>query len=177
MRNSIIPHSPYFLSSSCGSVEVIVPGEAILDLTASGPVDDAAEYWAQDGRTWGWGEVDPADVAADLAEYGAWDEEDLADEDQNRERFLWTASGQVADGEDPDEHRVAPSVLWSLKRGDGPGHLADLLAWGVAFPDEEAAEILAALEGEEGDLAAACRVALAYDDRSGLEGLGYQIQG
>ena len=177
MRDTILPHSPYWISSSCGRVEVVVPGETLIDLTASGPVDDAAEYWSHEGRTWGWGDVDPSDVAVDLAEYGAWDEEDLKDEDQNRERFLWTASGMVTEGEDPDGHRVLHGVLWSLRRGDGAGSLADLLAWGVAFPDDEAAEILAALDGEEGDVAAACRVALAYDDRSGLEGLGFQIRG
>ena len=177
MRDIIDPHSPYWLSSSCGRVEITVPGQAILDLSASGPVDDAAEYWAQDGRSWGWGDVDPQDLARDLAEYGGWDEEDLKDEDANRERFLWTASGMVADADDPDEHRVVHSVLWSLKRGDGPGILADLLAAGVVFSEEDDDQILAALEGEEGDLAAACRVALAYGDLSGLKGLGYQIQG
>ena len=177
MRDTIDPQSPYFLSSSCGRVEIVVPGQAILDLSASGPVDDAAEYWAQDGRSWGWGDVDPQDLARDLAEYGGWDEEDLKDEDANRERFLWTASGMVADADDPDEHRVVHSVLGGLKRGDGPGHLADLLAAGVAFLDEEANRILDLLDKEDGDVAASCRVALAYDDRSGLEGLGYQIQG
>jgi hypothetical protein len=176
MRDSIQPDSPYFLSSSCGRVEVVVPGQAILDLSASGPVDDAAEYWSQEGRTWGWGDVDPRDVARDLAEYGAWDEEDLKDEDLNRERFLWTAACSVAEEAEPDEHRVIHSVLWGLKRGDGPGHLADLLAAGVAFLDEEAAQMLAALDEEEGDVAASCRVALAYDDRTGLEGLGFSIR-
>lgn len=178
MRDAIEPQSLYFLSSSCGRVEVIVPGQAILDLSASGPVDDAAAYWSQEGRTWGWQDVDPQDVARDLSEYGAWDEGDLKDDEANRERFLWTASGQVADGEDPDEHRVVHSVLWSLRRGDGPGHLADLLAAGVAFPDEEARDIISVLGfWEDGDLAAACRVALAYDDWSGLEGLGYTLRG
>lgn len=177
MRDSILPSSPYWVSSSCGRVEVVVPGQAILDLSASGPVDDAAEYWAQEGRTWGWEDVDPQDVASELAEYGAWDEEDLKDEDANRERFLWTAAGLLINADDPDGYRVLHGVLWSLRRGDGPGSLADLLAAGVVFSEEDDDQILAALEGEEGDLAAACRVALAYGDLSGLEGLGYQLRG
>ena len=54
--------------------------------------------------------------------------------------------------------------------------LAQRLADGEAFPWEEALTLTDALEEEEGDLAAAVRVALAYDDRSGLEGLGFQVR-
>lgn len=55
--------------------------------------------------------------------------------------------------------------------------LAQRLADGEAIPWEEALALTNALEGEEGDLAAAVRVALAYDDLSGLEGLGFQVRG
>ena len=55
--------------------------------------------------------------------------------------------------------------------------LAQRLADGEAFPWEEALALVDALDGQEGDLAAACRVALAYDDRTGLEGLGYTVRG
>ena len=173
MRDSIQSDSLYWISSSCGRIELAVPGEAIVDLSASGPIDDAAEYWS--ARV-DWSGVSPEDLARDLSEYGAWDEAELEDEEANRRRFLWTACGGLADSEDPDEDRVIHSVLWSLRRGDGPGHLADMLAAGLAFPEDEASDMLAALESEGGDLAAACRVALAYDDRTGLEGLGYSIR-
>ena len=55
--------------------------------------------------------------------------------------------------------------------------LAQRLADGEAIGWRAGLLLLKALDGQEGDLAAACRVALAYDDRSGLEGLGYKIQG
>ena len=65
--------------------------------------------------------------------------------------------------------------------------LAQRLADGEAFPWDEALALTEALETArqealaltdalEGDLAAACRVALAYDDRTGLEGLGYTVR-
>jgi len=41
----------------------------------------------------------PADLlAAELAEYGAWDENELKDHAQNLQRILWIAAGDIADG-------------------------------------------------------------------------------
>ena len=41
--------------------------------------------------------LDPADVAAELKEYGAWDQEELADHEQNLQRILWIAAGNIID--------------------------------------------------------------------------------
>lgn len=43
--------------------------------------------------------VDPEDLRRDLAEHGAWDDEELADHDANLERLVWIAANDVA--EDP----------------------------------------------------------------------------
>lgn len=61
--------------------------------------------------------------------------------------------------------------------------LAHALAEGRAFLHEEAREILDALEWidphdlDVPDLWSAVRVALAYDDRTGLQGLGFTVEG
>lgn len=39
--------------------------------------------------------IDPALIAAELREYGAWDEVELKDESQNRARILWIAAGDI----------------------------------------------------------------------------------
>ncbi len=46
--------------------------------------------------------IDPSVLAAELSEYGAWDETELADHEQNLQRVLWIASGDIIerDGED-----------------------------------------------------------------------------
>lgn len=36
-----------------------------------------------------------ADIALELKEYGAWNEDELSDEDANRERFLWTVAFNI----------------------------------------------------------------------------------
>jgi hypothetical protein len=39
--------------------------------------------------------LDPSDVAKELKGYGAWDDEELADHDENVLRLLWIAAGEI----------------------------------------------------------------------------------
>ena len=39
----------------------------------------------------------PATVADELREYGAWDDEELADHDENLSRVLWLACGDIVE--------------------------------------------------------------------------------
>jgi hypothetical protein len=41
--------------------------------------------------------IDPALLAKELSEYGAWDETELADHGQNLQRLVWIAAGDIAD--------------------------------------------------------------------------------
>jgi hypothetical protein len=38
-------------------------------------------------------------IREELQEYGAWDDEELADEARNRERIVWLAAGNIRDEE------------------------------------------------------------------------------
>lgn len=42
--------------------------------------------------------LDPAELRAELQDYGAWDESELEDHAQNLQRILWIAAGNIADG-------------------------------------------------------------------------------
>jgi len=42
--------------------------------------------------------IDPAAIRAELREYGAWSDEELGDETQNRARILWIAAGNIVEG-------------------------------------------------------------------------------
>ena len=42
--------------------------------------------------------IDPAILRDELREYGAWGENELADHDQNLQRLLWLAAGDIVDG-------------------------------------------------------------------------------
>lgn len=39
--------------------------------------------------------LDPDKLRTELQEYGAWDEQELADHNENLNRILWIAAGQV----------------------------------------------------------------------------------
>jgi hypothetical protein len=41
--------------------------------------------------------IDPALLREELNGYGAWDEQELADHDQNLQRILWLAAGSIID--------------------------------------------------------------------------------
>jgi len=41
--------------------------------------------------------ISTKDIAAELQKYGAWDEEELKDDDLNRKRILWIACGYIRD--------------------------------------------------------------------------------
>ena len=40
--------------------------------------------------------IDPEVLRSELREYGAWDAKELADHDQNIQRILWIAAGDIA---------------------------------------------------------------------------------
>lgn len=39
--------------------------------------------------------IDPGEIRAELSEYGAWDEAELADDQANRSRVVWIAAGNI----------------------------------------------------------------------------------
>ena len=41
--------------------------------------------------------INPETLKGELREYGAWDSKELADHDQNLQRLLWLAAGDISD--------------------------------------------------------------------------------
>lgn len=41
--------------------------------------------------------IDPEKIAAELREYGAWDDAELQDRQANRERIIWIAAGNITE--------------------------------------------------------------------------------
>ena len=48
---------------------------------------------------------EPADLAAELKEYGAWDTRELADHERNLIRMLWLAAGEICDRVMTDDYQ------------------------------------------------------------------------
>lgn len=75
-----------------------LPQECIEDCSASGAVDDAVAYWIEEPRVAAvFAQLKPRDLRECLRGYGAWDDDELADDDANRRRILWIACGNFRD--------------------------------------------------------------------------------
>lgn len=80
--------------ASFNRFNLLIPGEAIAECSHPGPCDNDVAFWRE--------KVDLSNVPADalrdeLREYGAWDADELSDDDANRSRILWIACGNIAD--------------------------------------------------------------------------------
>lgn len=70
--------------------------EAIDDLSGGGSKDEAAAFWADLGRTRF--EATADQIRAHLKELGAWDDSELADDEANLRRLVWTVANDIAEG-------------------------------------------------------------------------------
>lgn len=72
-----------------------MPREAVADCSHQGSCDDDVAYWAPliarpESAT-------PETLAACLKGYGAWDAEELADNEANWRRLVWIAAGDISE--------------------------------------------------------------------------------
>lgn len=101
----------YWYTSSSGKIEFQMPGECVIDCSASGSVDDAVDYWRNQLSL----DLDPDLVRSVLGECGAWDEEELQDNQANMERLIWIAACDIKESiASGDYHREI-----ALDRFDG----------------------------------------------------------
>ena len=105
MNSELNPSALYW--ASFNRFELRLPGECVDDCSQSGAVDFAVAYWAPKIRA----QVDqdnfrnkptPDSIRAELKEYGAWDSDELADDDANWQRLVWLAACDIAESDGPD---------------------------------------------------------------------------
>lgn len=102
---TINPDALYW--ASFNRFELRLPGRCVLDCSHSGPCDDDVAHWVPRIRrqveTDAFRNAPTADaIRAELKEYGAWDADELADDEQNWHRLVWIAAGNISDSEMPD---------------------------------------------------------------------------
>lgn len=115
MKTTLNPTALYW--ASFNRFELRLPGQAVLDIAQSGSNDVAVARWVDDPRI-EWSErVSCASVRAELSEYGAWDESQLADNKANRRRILWQAAWQIAEDDAPDFSAPVEPVSAANARG------------------------------------------------------------
>lgn len=99
MRRSIASEKLYW--APFNRFELRLPGQAIIDCSASGSVDNAVAYWAPRIVNEWPDRCTPKAIRKELSEYGAWGDDELADDAQNWGRLIWIAACNIAECE-PD---------------------------------------------------------------------------
>lgn len=105
MENTIDPTALYWASFE--RFELRLPGQCVLDCSHQGDCAGDVAYWVpriraqaeQDGFPNG-----PTDekIAQELRDCGAWDDDELADRDQNWHRLVWIAACNIQDDDERD---------------------------------------------------------------------------
>lgn len=70
---------------------VNLPNEATEDCSAQGDVSEACEYWADKIEI----EATPGDIRSELKEWGAWEDDELTDDDKNKARIIWISACNI----------------------------------------------------------------------------------
>jgi len=88
-----------YWSTSSGRIELNITKRQAAGASHPGPCDaEVLELSQAPAIRRQLEHIDPALLRAELAEYGAWDETELADHAQNLQRLVWLAAGDIADG-------------------------------------------------------------------------------
>lgn len=102
MRADIDQDKSYWWLEGMGRFEFKMPGQAVLDCHHQGACDEDVEYWLPKAREW-LKDVSDEDLNAALKEYGAWDEEEREDRDDNIRRLIWIAAGDIQEDDKAEE--------------------------------------------------------------------------
>lgn len=87
-----------WFTSSSGRIELQMTMEQAESVSHSGECDeDVQELSKVSAIADQMAKIDPALLSAELKEYGAWDEDERADHEQNLQRLLWLAGGDIAE--------------------------------------------------------------------------------
>lgn len=89
-----------WFTSSHGTIEIEMTMAQAQSATHPGPCDHDVMALSQNRKIRRQLErIDPEVLRKELREYGAWDDEDLADHAQNLQRILWIAAGDIVENQ------------------------------------------------------------------------------
>jgi hypothetical protein len=92
-----------WFTSSSGRIELRMTMEQAESASHSGECDDDVQELSRvPAIAEQLAKIDPSLLSAELKEYGAWDDEERADHDQNLQRILWLAAGDITEQEGCD---------------------------------------------------------------------------
>jgi hypothetical protein len=81
--------------ASFNRFELELPQQCVNDCSHSGPCDEDCAFWARKLPIPA--SISFAAIKVELKEYGAWDADELDDQDANWRRLIWIAACNIAD--------------------------------------------------------------------------------
>jgi hypothetical protein len=92
-----------FYTRGCGRIEIEMSMEQAQSASHQGRCDDDVAMLAAEPDIAAQLEKIKPDVLRDeLRDYGAWDADELADHEQNLQRIVWLAAGDIVENEHDD---------------------------------------------------------------------------
>jgi hypothetical protein len=87
-----------WFTSSHGTIEIQMTMAQAQSASHQGQCDDDVQALSNNRKIRRQLErITPEVLRKELAEYGAWDEQELADHEQNIQRILWIAAGDIVE--------------------------------------------------------------------------------
>jgi hypothetical protein len=87
-----------WFTSSCGRIELQITLAQAQACAHPGDNEPAVNWLRQEPKIRRQlAKIDPEALKRELREYGAWDDEELADHDQNLTRILWLACHDITE--------------------------------------------------------------------------------
>lgn len=88
----------YWFSTSSGRIEIEMTMEDARYASHQGQCDEDVRAVSEEPYiAEQLAKIKPELLRDELAEWGAWDDEELADHDQNIQRIVWLAAGDIRD--------------------------------------------------------------------------------
>ena len=105
MKNTLDPDALYW--ASFNRFELRIPGQCAVDCSHSGDCEADVQAWApritaQVAADAFLSSPTPEKIREELKDYGAWDEDELADDERNWIRLVWIAACNITDDDAPD---------------------------------------------------------------------------
>lgn len=85
-------------SSSSGRIEIQLTLAEAQSMSHQGQCDEDVKAGSKQPKiARQLAKIDPAVLRSELKEYGAWNDEELSDHEQNLQRILWLAAGDIVE--------------------------------------------------------------------------------
>ena len=87
-----------YYTSSCGRIELQMTLEEAKSCTHPGPCDEDVLLLSRTRNIWRQlAKVDAAVLREELKQYGAWSDAELSNHNENLQRILWIAAGDIVE--------------------------------------------------------------------------------